>query len=170
MKTFILGAALAAMTLPLAAPALADPQGRSFNDDRGNGYDRSDNRGRGRDDRGRNNGRGNDRGRGNDFRNYDWNRPDKSYGGYDAARYYRDGRGYQERRIGRNDRIYRGNNGRYYCRRDDGTTGLIIGGALGGLLGNTLANGRSSTVATLLGAGGGALLGRSVDRGNVRCR
>ena len=167
MKKLILGAALAAMSLPVAAPALADPPGWSHaggRDDRGRGRD-DDRRGgnwQGNRDRADNNARG--------YRNYDWNRPDRRYGNYDAARYYRDGRGYQERRLSRNDRIYRGGNGRYYCRRDDGTTGLIIGGALGGLLGNTLANGRSTTIATLLGAGGGALLGQSVDRGNVRCR
>ncbi|WP_420139948.1 glycine zipper 2TM domain-containing protein [Sphingomonas sp.] len=112
----------------------------------------------------------NDRG---DWRNgsrYDYNRPDPRYGGYDAARYYRAGGNYRERRLGRNDRVYRGNDGRYYCRRKDGTTGLIVGGVLGGLLGNTLANGRSTTLATVLGAGGGALLGKSIDRGNVRCR
>jgi hypothetical protein len=173
MKTFILGAALAAMTVPLAAPVLADPP-RGHDNGRHNGHDNG--RGNGHDDRRddhRDNGRGRgpDRG-GNDWqrgRNYDWNRPDTRYGGYDAARYYRGGN-YAERRIGRNDRIYRGGNGQYYCRRTDGTTGLIIGGALGGLLGNSLANGRSSTVATLLGAGGGALLGQSIDRGNVRCR
>jgi hypothetical protein len=100
---------------------------------------------------------------------YDWNRPDPRYRNYDAARYYRQGN-YRERRLARTDRIYRGNNGRYYCRRKDGTTGLIVGGVLGGLLGNTLASGGSNTLATLLGAGGGALLGREVDRGNVRCR
>ncbi len=60
-------------------------------------------------------------------RNYDWNRPDPRYGGYDASRYYHPGN-YRERRLGRNDRIYRGGDGRYYCRRTDGTTGLIVGG------------------------------------------
>ncbi|MGO8609085.1 glycine zipper 2TM domain-containing protein [Rhizobium johnstonii] len=38
------------------------------------------------------------------------------------------------------------------------------------MLGNLLTNGRSSTLGTLLGAAGGAVLGRSVDRGNVTCR
>ena len=38
-----------------------------------------------------------------------------------------------------NDRVYRGNDGRYYCRRSDGTTGLLIGAGVGGLLGNTIA-------------------------------
>jgi hypothetical protein len=101
---------------------------------------------------------------------YDYNRPDPRFGGYYADRYYRDGSNYRPRRLSANDRIYRGSNGRYYCRRNDGTTGLIIGALGGGLLGNALDNGRSSTLGTLLGAGGGALLGRSVDRNNVQCR
>ena len=110
-------------------------------------------------------------GDGRDSRHYDWNRPDPRYGRqYDAARYYRDGRYYQSRRLTRADRIYRGNDGRYYCRRSDGTTGLIIGAVAGGLLGNALDNGRSSTLGTILGAGGGALIGRSIDRGDVKCR
>lgn len=104
------------------------------------------------------------------YRNYDWNRPETRNGGYYADRYYRDGRYYQERRLSRNDRIYRGSNGRYYCRRPDGTTGLIIGAAAGGLLGNVISNGRSSTLATIIGAGAGGLLGREVERGSVRCR
>lgn len=104
------------------------------------------------------------------YRNYDWNRPGPGQRAYYADDYYRDGRYYQERRLSRNDRIYRGRDGRYYCRRNDGTTGLIVGGIAGGLLGNALTNGRSSVLGTLLGAAGGAALGSSVDRGNVRCR
>lgn len=100
---------------------------------------------------------------------YDWNRPGPG-GRYYADRYYRDGRYYQERRLGRGDRIYRGADGRNYCRRPDGTTGLVIGGVAGGLLGNALDGGRSSLLGTLIGAGGGALLGREIERGNVRCR
>ena len=48
----------------------------------------------------------------------------------------RDDRRYRSYRLGRIDRIYRGSDNRYYCRRDDGTTGLIVGGIAGGLLGN----------------------------------
>ncbi|WP_116091925.1 glycine zipper 2TM domain-containing protein [Sphingomonas crusticola] len=153
MRKLILGAALAALAVPAATPAVAQ--------DRWSQHDRRDNR-----DDGNRNVRG-------DWRNanrYDYNRPDPRYGRYDASRYYRADNRYRERRLGRNDRVYRGNDGRYYCRRSDGTTGLIVGGVLGGLLGNTLANGRSTTLATVLGASGGALLGKSVDRGNVRCR
>lgn len=158
MRKMILGLALAAIAIPAAAPALADPPGWSH----GRGHDRDR-------DRDRDHDRGRDRGDWQRGRNYDWNRPDPRYNGYDAARYYRQGN-YGERRLGRNDRVYRGGDGRYYCRRNDGTTGLIVGALAGGLLGNTLDGGRSSTLGTLLGAGGGALLGRSVDRGNVRCR
>lgn len=93
------------------------------------------------------------------------------YGGYDAAAHYHGNHGhYAERRLGPNDRIYRGRDGRYYCRRSNGTTGLIVGGLAGGALGNVIASGGSKTLGTLLGAGGGALLGRSIDRNNVRCR
>jgi len=88
---------------------------------------------------------------------HDWN-PQGSYK-YD--------RRYKARRLGRNDQVYRGHDGRYYCRRNDGTTGLVIGAIGGGLLGNAIGG---NTLGTLLGAGGGALLGRSIDRGNVKCR
>lgn len=93
---------------------------------------------------------------------------------YYADQYYRDGPNYQERRLGRNDRVYRGRDDRYYCRRNDGTTGLIVGGVAGGALGNIIAPGGSKTLGTLLGAAGGALIGNSVEknqnRGQVRCR
>jgi hypothetical protein len=104
------------------------------------------------------------------YRNYDYNRYEAGAGTYYADRYYRDGRYYGETRLRRNDRVYRGSDGRYYCRRSDGTTGLIIGGAVGALIGNSIDNGRSSILGTLIGAGAGAALGREVDRGSVRCR
>ena len=94
----------------------------------------------------------------------------KDRGKWYADRHYRDGRNYETRRLSYNDRIYRGRDGRYYCRRDDGTTGLIIGAAVGGLLGNRIAPGDSRTIGTIIGAGAGALLGREIDRGEVRCR
>lgn len=86
--------------------------------------------------------------------------------GWDPSRHYHSGN-YRERRLGRRDRIYRGGDGRYYCRRSDGTTGLVIGAIAGGLLGNAIGG---NALSTLLGAGGGAALGSSIDRGNVRCR
>jgi hypothetical protein len=91
-----------------------------------------------------------------------------NYAPYTA--YDRHHRRYQERRLGRNDYVWRGNDGRYYCRRSDGTTGLIIGGAVGALLGSQIAGRGDRTLGALLGGAGGALLGRSVDRGDLRCR
>ncbi len=90
---------------------------------------------------------------------------------YDPARDYRSGN-YQERTLAADDRVYRGNDGRYYCRRSDGTTGLIVGAAAGGLFGNVIAGRRSSTVGTLLGAIAGGAAGSAIDRNQqqVRCR
>ncbi len=104
------------------------------------------------------------------YRNYDYNRYDPRYGNYYADRYYRDGSYYQPRRLTYNDRIYRGQDGRYYCRRDDGTTGLIVGALGGGVLGNVIAPGGSKTLGTILGAVGGGLLGRTIDRNGATCR
>nr|WP_294850505.1 glycine zipper 2TM domain-containing protein [uncultured Sphingomonas sp.] len=100
---------------------------------------------------------------------YDWNRRDPAYGNYYANRYYRDGRYYQDRRMTRYDRFYRGSDGRYYCRRRDGTTGLIIGAGVGALLGNQVRIGGSATASTIIGGAAGGLLGREIDHGRVRC-
>lgn len=91
---------------------------------------------------------------------------------YDAAQYYRDGPGYQERTLAADDQVYRGSDGRTYCRRSDGTTGLVIGAAAGGILGNVVDGGRHRTGGTLIGAAVGALLGKSADQqsAQVRCR
>jgi hypothetical protein len=104
------------------------------------------------------------------YRSYDWNRPDPAYGGYYADRYYRDDRSYRERRLSRQDRVYRGRDGRYYCRRSDGTTGLIVGGVAGGVLGNIIAPGGSELLGTVLGAAAGAAAGSAIDKNEVRCR
>ena len=89
---------------------------------------------------------------------------------WDATHYYRDGDNYQERVMAPNERLYRGSDGRYYCRRSDGTAGLIVGGVAGGVLGDAIAPGGSKTLGTVLGAIGGAAIGSSIDRNNVRCR
>lgn len=52
----------------------------------------------------------------------------------------------------------------YRCRRGNGTTGLILGGALGALLGRSIDGGRNHTLGTVAGAAGGALIGREVQR------
>ena len=168
MRKFILAAALASFAVPLA-PALAEPPRWAQNDE---AHDRNADR---RDDHRqhrKNDRRADRRDDRRSYSRYDYNRPDPRYGNYRANRYYTTGNQYQPRRLAANDRIYRGQDNRYYCRRDDGTTGLIVGGLAGGLLGNTIAPGGSKTLGTILGGGAGALLGRSIDRngGNVSCR
>ncbi|MDB5705751.1 MAG: glycine zipper protein [Sphingomonas bacterium] len=97
---------------------------------------------------------------------------DRVESGYEPSRYYRDGPNYQERVLGPDDRVYRGNDGRYYCKRNDGTTGLIVGAIGGGILGNIIDGGHSRGVGTILGAIVGGAAGSSIDRNNqqVRCR
>jgi hypothetical protein len=116
-------------------------------------------------------------------RNLRWRRGNGGYGynngvvrdpyatDYDASRYYRDDPRYTERRLSAQDEVYRGSDGRYYCKRSDGTTGLIVGGVGGAALGNIIDGGHSRAAGTLIGGALGALLGQSVDRStDVRCR
>lgn len=84
--------------------------------------------------------------------------------------HYRDGRYYPQRRIGHRDRIYRGRDGRYYCRRIDGTTGLLVGEDIDRLLGDAAAPGQSRLIGELPGAGVSGVLSLRIDSGAVRCR
>ena len=95
-------------------------------------------------------------------RDYRWHGEDQNWNPSDS---YREGR-YRERRLTRNDRIYRGQDGRTYCRRNDGTTGLVIGGVGGALLGRTIDTRGDRTLGTLGGAAAGALAGRAIDKGS----
>src|SRR5690606_8632185 len=80
----------------------------------------------------------------------------------DAAIYDSRGRYAEPVVITRDDEIWRGDDGRYYCRRSNGTAGLIVGAAVGGLVGHELAGGRDRTVGTLVGAAaGGSLAAKS---------
>jgi hypothetical protein len=90
---------------------------------------------------------------------------------YDAAPAYRDDPRYTERRLSSQDEVYRGSDGRYYCKRNDGTTGLIIGGIGGGVLGNVVDGGHNRAAGTLIGGALGALAGKAIEQnGDVRCR
>jgi hypothetical protein len=71
---------------------------------------------------------------------------------------------------GRRGDYWRGNDGRWRCRRPDGTTGLVVGAVGGALLGRTIDTRGDRSMGTLLGAIGGGLLGREIDRGGARCR
>jgi len=141
MNKAILAAALAAVTLPATA-AYADPPAWAP----ANGYRDHQNNGDRHD------------------RNYDRN--DRGYNQYQR---YQPRNGYN-RQLTRNDRIWRGNDGRTYCHRTDGSTGLVVGAGLGALAGSAIASNRDQTLGILLGAIGGGVAGRSIDRGNIRCR
>lgn len=68
-------------------------------------------------------------------------------------------------------RYWQGEDGRYRCRRSDGTVGLIVGGAAGALAGRAIDTRGERATGTILGAAAGALLGREVDRGRtISCR
>ncbi|MBA4748967.1 MAG: glycine zipper 2TM domain-containing protein [Sphingopyxis sp.] len=80
------------------------------------------------------------------------------------------GRYYEPRRMSRDDHVWRGKDGKYYCRRENGTTGLIIGAGVGALVGREIDSRGDRTLGTILGAVGGGLLGREIDRGELKCR
>ena len=73
-------------------------------------------------------------------------------------------------RDGYRGKIWQDSKGRQRCKRADGTTGLIVGAAGGALLGRAVDTRGERATGTILGAAAGALLGRSVDRSRVRCR
>lgn len=80
------------------------------------------------------------------------------------------GRYLEPRRITYRDHVWRGRDGRYYCRRDNGTTGLIIGAGVGALAGHEIAGRGDRTLGAIVGGVAGGLLGRAIDRGDLRCR
>lgn len=143
MHKFLKSASIAVATFALCAPVLADPPSHAPAHGK----------------------RAKDAARAEGGRDRDRQRWDARY----PERSYVSGRSYEPRRLSASDAIYRGNDGRYYCRRSDGTTGLIIGALAGGTLGNVIAPGGSKTVGSLIGGGLGAILGKELDDG-VTCR
>ena len=69
-------------------------------------------------------------------------------------------------------KVWRDSHGRLRCHRSNGTTGLIVGAAGGALIGRAIDSHGSRATGTILGAAGGALIGRSIERSNSRyhCR
>ena len=82
--------------------------------------------------------------------------------------------GYSKAEAQRNGRYreWRGRDGRYYCRKPNGRTGLVVGGVAGALVGRTIDSRGDRTVGTLLGAAAGAVAGREIERSGKRreCR
>lgn len=68
-------------------------------------------------------------------------------------------------------REWRGDDGRLRCRKPNGTTGLVVGGVAGALVGRTIDTSGDRTLGTVLGGVGGALAGRAIERSGKReCR
>ncbi len=86
--------------------------------------------------------------------NRGWHRGHDRYDRYDRYADRRDYRGYRD--------------DRYRCRKSGGTTGLLVGGVAGALLGRAIDTRGDRATGTVLGAGAGALAGRAIDR-NSRC-
>ena len=67
-------------------------------------------------------------------------------------------------------KTWRDSQGRLRCKRSNGTTGLIVGAAGGALVGRAIDTRGERATGTILGAAAGALIGREVERGRSRCR
>ncbi|QYJ08231.1 glycine zipper 2TM domain-containing protein [Qipengyuania flava] len=108
-----------------------------------------------------------------DYRDYRGYRDRRDYRDYrdrrDARPYYMGYDRYYGQPVRADTRIWRGNDGRYYCRRDNGTTGLLVGAGVGALLGHEVAGRGDRTLGAILGGAAGALLGRTIDRSSTRC-
>lgn len=87
---------------------------------------------------------------------------------YRSYGYYQPARTYYAEPVYRDTRVWRGNDGRYYCSRRDGTTGLIVGAAAGALLGRSVDSRGDRTLGTILGAAAGAFIGKEIDKGGCR--
>jgi hypothetical protein len=74
------------------------------------------------------------------------------------------------RRTDNGIRYWQGGDGRYYCRKGDGTVGLLVGAALGALVGRAIDTRGERTTGTVLGAAAGALIGNELAKGPTRCR
>ena len=74
------------------------------------------------------------------------------------------------RRTDNGIRYWQGEDGRYYCKRRDGTTGLLVGAALGALIGRAVDTQGERATGMIIGGVAGALIGREIDRGPTRCR
>lgn len=72
--------------------------------------------------------------------------------------------------VPQNGKTWRGADGQMRCKRADGTTGSVVGAAGGALLGRTVDTKGERATGVILGAAAGALLGRKIDRNRYRCR
>ncbi|MFM5907746.1 MAG: glycine zipper 2TM domain-containing protein [Novosphingobium sp.] len=87
-----------------------------------------------------------------------------------AVQYDANGNYVTPQTLGENDKVWMDADGQYRCKRKNGTTGMVIGAAIGGFLGNRIAGRGKRTLGTIIGAVGGGLLGKSLTDGEVKCQ
>ncbi len=88
-----------------------------------------------------------------------------------AAPVFAHNTGYAHRHHTQNGINYwQGRDGRYYCKKSNGTVGLVVGAAAGALVGRAIDTRGERATGTILGAAAGALLGREVQRRTIKCR
>ena len=88
----------------------------------------------------------------------------------DERRAYREGRRDARKQVRYEGRYWRGDDGRYRCKRSNGTTGLLVGAGVGALIGDQVAGRGDKTLGAIVGGLGGAAAGRAIDRSRVSCR
>ena len=180
MRKLVIGAAMAALVLPLAStPAFAQP------DEYDDGYSKP---------YGQDGGDDEERNRGGKYEEIEPIDPDDDYmepidpddqvqpiepGNDDVEPIYPDDDyvepirpedRYPREHAQDDGKVWRGDDGRRYCRRSDGTAGLVVGGGAGALIGRAIDSGGSRGAGTILGGVLGALIGRAVERDATRCR
>jgi hypothetical protein len=178
MKTGLALTAATIATLALGAPALADD----------NRWDRKHDRREWRDDRNDRRERANAYSQGYRDGVRAENRRDRQYAQYGRYRGpnswqpYSNGSRWDQGYRADNYPVYRGasvrgsqpywwgSNGQVYCRRQDGTAGLVVGALAGGTLGNMIAKQGDKTLGSVIGGTLGAVLGNEIAKGNARCR
>ncbi|WP_265530286.1 glycine zipper 2TM domain-containing protein [Sphingomicrobium marinum] len=83
----------------------------------------------------------------------------------EAQRYY--DRGYERPYSGR---VWQDRRGYYRCKKSDGTTGMLVGAAGGAILGRKLDGRGDKAVGTILGAAAGAILGKKIEQDVINKR
>jgi outer membrane lipoprotein SlyB len=66
-------------------------------------------------------------------------------------------------------KVWRDSHGRLRCHRPNGTTGLIVGAAGGALVGRAIDTHGERATGTIIGAAAGALVGREIERSRYTC-
>jgi hypothetical protein len=96
------------------------------------------------------------------WRSTDWRHADDGYRYQGAAYPYRGTAGAAP--------YWWGSGGQVQCRRQDGTTGLVVGALAGGTLGNMIAGQGDKRLGSVIGGTLGAVLGNELASGRLRCR